>query len=242
MVTTIGAEIGSAGVTRQEALGQQVASAIRREIVLGRLKAGTVLPQDKLCELYQVSRIPVRDALLALSNEGFLVPSRRGQMVVSQFTREDFLDTFRVNAYLSGLAAARAAKVADEADMDELDRLVAESEKLNVKRHRDRIASLTWEFHWRVNRASRSARLLATLRATSIPLVQDFMRDIQGWWDVTPDEHREIAKAIRARDAERAQDLMSSHFDHAATALEDFVSEQNIGSTLDDVGVMNLVT
>jgi len=224
------------GIVRHSALGQQVASAIRRDIILGTVAAGTVLPQEKLCERYDVSRIPVRDALLALANEGFVVPNRRGQMVVSRFSHDDMLDTFKINAFLSGLAAARAAEVADSDDMDELDRLVSQGDKLDAIQDRDRISDWAWAFHRRVNRSTRSARLLATLRATTVPLIhQDFMRDIRGWWEVSQDEHRDIAAAIRSRDAERARKLMSAHFDHAGDALARCLSERDTAVGLADV-------
>lgn len=207
------------GMKRQQALGQQVASAVRREIILGRLQAGTVLPQERLCEAYDVSRIPVRDALFLLSNEGFLVSNRRNQMVVAEFSKEDLLDTFRINAYLSGLSARRAAHVATAAELDELARIISRSEELDDDADPAELARLTWEFHRRINHASKSARLLAALRATSIPLIQDFMGEVHTWWEHTQTEHRAIAEALRDRDPERAESLTFNHFAHAGEAL-----------------------
>ncbi len=57
---------------------EQVTDRLREEILLGKFKAGEPLREIPLAERFQVSRGPVRDALLQLSQEGLLesVPNR----------------------------------------------------------------------------------------------------------------------------------------------------------------------
>ena len=219
------ADLGRMGspVLRWRSLGEQVASAIRREIILGRLKEGTVLPQEKLCETYDVSRIPVRDALLTLANEGFVTPNRRNQMTVTRFHPEDLLDSFRTNSYISALAADRAARSASPSDLEDLDHLIVEGEKLHPARDRIQMAQLSWDFHRKINRMARSTRLLAMLKAAGLPLLQDFMKDLPEWWDSTHDEHRQIAEALRRADSDSARTLTAAHFDHGRDTLAKFL-------------------
>ena len=51
---------------------EQITSQIRDELVAGVFPAGSALRENELATRYGVSRGPVRDALLQLSNEGFL--------------------------------------------------------------------------------------------------------------------------------------------------------------------------
>lgn len=208
-------------VVKPKLLGRQIASAIRRDIILGRLKPGARLTQESLREVYDVSRIPIRDALLSLAAEGFVVRNERNQMTIAEFRPEDLADTFRIEAVLSGLTAARAAVRATDEELEQVSTLVAE--ELGDPIDRAKAAKVAWEFHRAVNRMARSPRLIAALRSVSVPIVQDFMRDLDDWWQLSHAEHREIAAALRARDADRAQEATVRHFDHAADALTDLL-------------------
>jgi DNA-binding GntR family transcriptional regulator len=225
MVTTSLDGISDTRVTRQVSLGQQVASAIRRDIILGNLPPGSPLPQEKLCEVYGVSRIPVRDALLLLANEGFVVRNKRNQMLVTTFDAQDLVDTFKIEAFIASLATRRATVLGTEEELAELAVLAEHGHD------RDAIASSSWSFHHKINRMARSSRLLATLRAVSLPLMQDFAGENSDWWGNTGGEHRAIVEAMQGRDADTAQELTLQHFDHAADALLDYLREHGVGAS-----------
>ncbi|SDG25176.1 GntR family transcriptional regulator [Pseudonocardia oroxyli] len=210
-------------IHRQVSLGQQVASALRRDIIRGVIPPGTVLAQSGLCEMYDVSRIPVRDALLTLANDGLVTRNRRNQMIVAEVTTQDLIDTFRAEAFLSGLAARRAAELGTEADHDHLQSVIDESLGLDPVSDKHALSDLSWRFHRRANQMARSPRLTATLRAVSIPLMRDFVGDVPHWWDPNQDEHIQILAALRARDADRAEVLTVAHFEHIGQALIGFL-------------------
>ena len=52
---------------------EQIADRIRAEVISGRLAEGTSLREQALAKQYGVSRAPIRDALLQLTQEGLLV-------------------------------------------------------------------------------------------------------------------------------------------------------------------------
>lgn len=210
-------------VRRQASLGQQVASAIRRDIILGSLKAGEALPQEQLCELYGVSRIPVRDALLLLANEGFVSRNKRNQMVVTTFEPQDLVDTFRIEAYISSLAAYRAAQRATPDDLNGLEEIIRQGEQSEDP---DAIARASWSFHHKINRVAGSSRLRAMLRAVSLPLLQDFLDEAASWWEDSDSDHRAILEAMREGRAEDAKALTEKHFQSASEALLRYL-EQN---------------
>lgn len=207
-------------------LGTQVARAIRRDIILGRLAPGTVLVQENLCKTYGVSRVPIRDALLTLLSEGFVRRNKRNQMVSAEWTTDDLLDTFRIEALLSGLAARLAAANASDDDLQALDELLKRGEAAGDPPDRSITAEVSWQFHRGINRAARSRRLIAALRAVSVTFVQDFMKEVPDWWCHSREQHRQIFETIRRRDADQAEALMRAHFEEAGRHMAEFLREQ----------------
>jgi DNA-binding GntR family transcriptional regulator len=92
---------------RQTALGEQVAFALRRLIVTGRMAPGTTLVEGKLAEEYQVSRGPIRDAIRILAGEGLLSTSGRSAQVLG-LTAHDIDELFSLREAMEHLALATA--------------------------------------------------------------------------------------------------------------------------------------
>ena len=65
---------------------EQIVEYIRKDLLAGDLKAGDPLREKELAERFGVSRGPVRDALLQLTQEGLLVARPHRGVVV--FDRE----------------------------------------------------------------------------------------------------------------------------------------------------------
>lgn len=59
-----------------QSLREQIADRLRQEVLTGRLSEGEMLRESQLAERFGVSRGPVRDALLQLTQEGLLVAER----------------------------------------------------------------------------------------------------------------------------------------------------------------------
>src|SRR6476469_6276636 len=93
----------------RRSLASQIAQLVRSDILYGRLRPGERVSQQQLAAAYGTSRIPVRDALRELTQEGFLVSGPAGQVVVSRVTADDVTDAFAILATALGCAARRAA-------------------------------------------------------------------------------------------------------------------------------------
>lgn len=86
--------------------------------LLSRLQHGTIASSERLVDVdlartYGTSRMPVRDALLRLTNEGYLVGTTRG-FAVPQHTDQDIRDIFEVRRQLEPYAAGCAARDLDQ--------------------------------------------------------------------------------------------------------------------------------
>ncbi|MEW2412549.1 GntR family transcriptional regulator [Streptomyces sp. NPDC046866] len=80
---------GSAAVTRNT-LRQQIADALRDEVLAGRLPPGTEFTVKQIAEQYEVSATPVREALVDLSAQGLLESVQHRGFRVRVYTLDDF--------------------------------------------------------------------------------------------------------------------------------------------------------
>ncbi|MFD3499885.1 GntR family transcriptional regulator [Streptomyces sp. NPDC058676] len=80
---------GSGAVTRST-LRQQIADALRDEVLAGRLQPGQEFTVKEIAEQYGVSATPVREALVDLSAQGLLEADQHRGFRVHEYSVEDF--------------------------------------------------------------------------------------------------------------------------------------------------------
>jgi DNA-binding GntR family transcriptional regulator len=189
-------------------LKDSAADYLREQILTGQLTPGTKIDQDEISAALGMSRLPVREALIELANEGLVdaVP-RRGAFVAS-LERADIVDHYRVFGLVAGLAASRAATSLTDADLVELRSI---NESFTAATDADTQASWNHEFHRRINRAGGSRRLVSVLALLSRSLPVRYFEFVPGWAETSAHHHARILTALEQRDAHEAQRLMEHH-------------------------------
>ncbi|HZZ52045.1 MAG TPA: GntR family transcriptional regulator [Pseudonocardia sp.] len=218
----------------RRSLGDQIADQLRQEILLGQLEPGTAISQQGLCEVYGTSRMPVRDALVKLMNEGLLHSGIGGQAVVARLTREDILDSFDIEAVVHSRAARRATIAAGEEELSYLEQLHEEMVEAHRAGDLERVGELNWAFHRTINLASGSPKLIAMMRTVSLDVPRDYLKELPGWAERANSEHAEIVAAFRARDADRVAELMQRHLERAGANLVEYLESNG---RLDQAGM-----
>ncbi|MGM7648462.1 GntR family transcriptional regulator [Nocardia sp. JW2] len=183
---------------------------IRRRIFAGELRPGDKIDQDEIADSLGISKLPVREALIALELESIVdMPPRRGAFV-APMTRDDVRDHYWLLGVVSGLAAARAATRIPESALDALGRIL---DRMGTASSRDR-ETLNFEFHRMINRASGSRRLLTELKVLGSAGPHGFYETHDDWSETADRDHREILAALRARDVATARAVTEEHFLH----------------------------
>ena len=210
-------------------LAEDVAAHIRDAILAGRLKPDQRIDQDAIAEELGVSRLPVREALISLDQEGLIHTIPRKGSYVSRIDRADIADHYQIFGQVAGLAAARAVA---RLDPEDLDRLVALHDRMSKADNLEEQQRLNHDFHRTINRAAGSQRMSSMVQLLSRSLPMPYADFPVEWLDEANRQHREILDAFTRRDTLAAQRAMEQHINasarHAIEVLEhlDFFEDE----------------
>ena len=104
----------------QKSLTSQVYELLRSAIVLGELEPGTLHSVVKLADSIQVSRSPVREALVMLSDQGMVDFERNKGVRIRQTTAHDLEEVFSLRLLIEVPATHNAAQRMRPSDIDRL--------------------------------------------------------------------------------------------------------------------------
>jgi len=194
------------------------------EDYLIRIQSGEITFEDRLVDVAiaeeeGVSRMPVRDALMRLVNEGYLSTSTRG-FVIPEWDRKDVLEVFEVRRMLDPRAAALAAHHIDDTQLQHMKRAVADA--VQTLETKDTPA------FYRGSEAFRNGWLSAVPNSYLRQAIYRYQSQVQAVRLVTmvdTDSHKtivtgqqELLDAFTARNSIRAADLMLKFVIEAETS------------------------
>lgn len=191
----------SADAHGRRSSGNQAAEYIRKLIFDGELRPGERVPQDSIAEVLALSRIPVREGLIALEREGWVrIELNRGAFV-NALDADAVRDSYELYGLIYGFAIRRAVARSDETLYGTLKQIEAEMRSTDDP---DRFWSLTLAFHNAIVEASRSPRIKVMLRASSGLVSGNFFEKIPGSIEVERRGTTAIVRALRKGDIDRA--------------------------------------
>jgi DNA-binding transcriptional MocR family regulator len=87
------------------ALADSTVAILRKEILSGILPPGTKLAEAPVAKRLGVSRVPVREALVILANEGLVEFKKTGRSFVKGLSQSDFEEIYTLRLVLEPAAA-----------------------------------------------------------------------------------------------------------------------------------------
>ena len=151
-------EAGLARPLDNRTLWEQVRDRLREDILAGRLEPGTELSEVALARDFGTSRGP-REALGRLASEGLVTITPRRGAVVTQLSRQEFIDAYQVREALETLAVRLAVPLMSDAELAHLREMC----ELMARAARDDEVRLFFDtnqsFHEALVRGSRNRKL-----------------------------------------------------------------------------------
>ena len=205
---------------------EKVYYELRDEIVQGSVAPGSRLTITSLAEKFEVSEIPVREAVQQLVQERYLVTAPHMGITVSIISDEDVCKTFEIRAALESLAARLSTRRVTERDIGELYRMIEDS-----RQYRE---SADFYAYWLCNQAFHSYIYRLCGNERLIGIISDLMhyshRYPQYYTNAKQisrsiDRHLEIAHAISDRDERLTEDLVRAHMVMGCKTVQERVRE-----------------
>lgn len=203
--------------------------AVREAIVDGSLHDGDTLRQDHIAQMFNVSRIPVREALARLEEQGLVTTQRHKGAVVSSLSLDEITELFEFRALIEGEAIRQAVSRIHGETLAEAS---SYAEEFARETDSSRWAQLNRLFHYTLYRdCARPYHLQVVTKA--IDKVGRYLRAQLVLTDGIARARREHAGILRAavdRDADAAAELTRSHILGAGLSLVEFLSVQRGGT------------
>lgn len=195
-------------------------STLLDEIQRGILPAGTVLGEVDQAERLGVSRTPLREALGRLAADGLVTQQSPRVTVVTDVDADDIRELFEIRRALEETAARLAAERGDAASFAALTAEFAHA-TLEGTTGLDAYYALISRFDALVDASVGNDYLTAALRTvrTHLVRVRRLARDNPDRLAASVAEHRLIASAIAARDADLAAHATHVHLHNALTSI-----------------------
>lgn len=197
----------------KRSLKDEIRSKIITEITSGNITVDSVITEKKLIELFNVSKSPIREALVELCNEKVLISMPRYGYRVVQLDSKSILDAIEVREALEMTAFASTMQQLTEHQ-------VAILRKHNEEHDRQRISTDVWT-HWKYNNEFH----LLLIGFTGNTLMVDMLEKTLGilsrayaqyYWNrwgslissMDIDSHSSILEAIERKDYETAAEKL----------------------------------
>lgn len=190
-------------------------SALRDAIIRCELAPGERVVIDDLARRFDVSIIPVREALRMLEAEGLIVSVAHTGTTVAPVSRQSIGEVFALLEGLETVSARAAAALITSPDLSRLNGVLGRMDRALAGNRPGHWAELNTEFH------------LAISALSGMPLVEQMLRRALDHWDrvrryyfsgvftrraeSAQREHHQMVAQLRARDADAVERTMRLH-------------------------------
>lgn len=196
-------------------LHDELLSALRDFITEGQLADGARIPERSLCERFNVSRTPLREALKVLAAEGLveLLPHRGAR--VRELDAGEIRELFELIGGLESLAGRLACDRMTEAQFAEIEDAHHAMYRAYLVRDMHGYFSRNQAIHRMIVGASGNARLAETYASLSgrirrLRYAANLTEDRDRWGEAMR-EHEAILDALRRREGDELARILFQH-------------------------------
>lgn len=210
---------------------QILADSLRESIISGKLKAGQKITLTSFAKTYNVSEIPLREALKSLEKEGMVEIVPYSGAVVSKITYNDLKQIYLLRSYLEEYAIKLAVPKACENDIKTMRELVDNMKVCVDEENYKKYSAINKEFHLFIYAIPRFNKLY------------DFITDL---WNITErfryvpdsidrlhrsfDNHQKLLTAFEKKDVDAALSIIYLHKQKAMEYIKakHFIDEKEV--------------
>lgn len=206
---------------QRENTHDEIYEKIYAAVLEHRLPPGTKLVEERLAEIFDVSRARIREVLARLAHELIVELYPQRGAFVAKPSIEQALDVFEARRLIEPAVIRRLVETLTP---EKLSRLRQHQElELDARRRDDKraVIRLSGEFHSLAADLAGNSALARSMRELStLTCLMIFLYDAPTSTSCRADEHTQIIDAIARRDAPRAEKLMLEHLEHIESSMK----------------------
>jgi DNA-binding GntR family transcriptional regulator len=200
---------------------ESIRDSLRERILNGEFREGEALVQDVIADEYDVSRMPVREALRQLEALGLVAMQTHKGAVVTTIPTEQVEELFDLRATLECETLARAIPRMTDRDLAEAGAILAELEDSYAGQDMANWGRLNWQFHRRLYAPSQRVQTLAILQGINLQ-TERYIRVhlvMTHGLEAAQAEHRELLRLCALHEIDQAVAYLREHILNTGRAL-----------------------
>ncbi len=219
-------KVKATDIAQMNSASDVIYDALRVAITRGDLAEGETLRQDRIARMFNVSRIPVREALMRLEEQGLVTTQRYRGAVVSALSIEEIREIFEFRALLEPEILRYSV---ERLSPDRLEQASRSCHLFATEMDSSRWGDLNRDFHYSLYQDAGRPYYLQVVK-TALGRVERYLRAqlvLTDGMARARQEHAAILAACMERDAETAARLTRDHILAAGRSLVDILVRQN---------------
>ncbi|SDE40978.1 DNA-binding transcriptional regulator, GntR family [Paracoccus isoporae] len=190
---------------------EYVADFLREGIISGQFPRGSKLKQAQIAEMIGTSITPVREAIKLLEAEGFILGTSHRGAIVAPFDINATEEITDLRVTLECKLGLKAVSRLTSQDIDELRSLQDQIEDAAARGDKDAVRTINYRFHELIYIAAELPQTLRFVRALWARYPFDLINRLESRIDRASQEHRDMLRAIIARDEAAFLQALRSH-------------------------------
>ncbi len=197
-------------------LPQNLFNKLRDDILQGKIARGEKLTEQRICQDYNVSRTPVREAFQKLELDGLIqIIPNRGAFVIG-LSMQDIEDMYELRKAYEAIAVKWAIERMTDKEFEELEEAYDIMEFYTQKGEADKMLQINMHFHQLIYNATGNRMLQHVLTSyqvytkntkVSSEYIREYLEEVLA-------EHRDIFLAFKAKDKEAATVASIRHMEN----------------------------
>lgn len=214
-----------------ETISEAIYKYLKKAIIEGVLKANQRIQEKEIAQLFGVSTTPAREAFQRLSAEKYLTIDARKEVHVVSATAKEIKEVFEVVRILDACATRKAVKKLSDGDIKDLREMTEALGELFKEQKIGPYVKQNLKIHFRIWQECGNSFLYQTL----VNLGEKFtfygnqifaIIDSPSFFKSSFRDHAELMKALEKRDAERAEQVISTHWGGEGFLTEEKAEEK----------------
>lgn len=209
-------------------VSEVIVKYIREAIIAGHIAEEEPIRQDEIAKLFNVSKIPVREALKQLEAEGLVEFKKNRGAIVTRISEEELAQIFEVRVLLETKLIQLAVPNMTEDTFKKAEEICnAFIDTIDIGRW----TTLNWQLHACLYEPAQRPYMLSLIRSI-YDKIERYLRlqmNISEGKARANEEHKEILDACKAKDVDLAVKLIETHINGVCQALYEYLPSYHTG-------------